>query len=569
MNRLFDEHIKREVLSLDGAWRFAPDKDDIGEAQGWFNGLPEYETVIVPSVWNMESGLYEYEGAGWYEKSFFTNGGCLRFCFGAVMTEAKVWLDGVCIGSHYGGFLEFSLIVPEVSAGYHRLTVRADNRFDEHSIPQRVVDWYHFGGIIRGVSVEKLCGITVLSNHLEYTLCDDLTTVNGHFALEVYNADSAECSSVITARIGDDTVSEVTVTLPPHGCETVTTPEFTLKDVQLWDVSAPNLYDVTIENETDDLIDRVGFRRVEVSDGELKLNGKTIELRGVNRHEEHPDFGFAFPMSRMKHDIDLALDMGCNAIRGSHYPNSQAFVDFLDERGILFWSEIPIWGGGFPEEALADSTVLERGLEMHREMVKYYYNHPSIIFWGMHNEIRSETTAGYEMSKLYYEYLKQNGGNRLVVYASDKPMTDICLEFGDVTCINMYYGWYRGGIEIWPKFLDELSARRKELGINDRPIIFGEFGAGAIYGFRDTECVKWSEDYQAKVIDYCLNLFHEHPDVCGSFIWLFADTRTSDEMGYTRARGFNNKGILNENRRPKAAYYTVKSCYRSFMEETK
>ncbi len=569
MSRLFDEHIKRKTYSLDGAWRFAVDRGDFGEKENWFNGLPHYETVAVPSVWNLECGLFEYEGAAWYEKEFYTEGGCLRFCFGGVMTEAKVWLDGVYIGSHYGGFLQFSLTVPKVAEGYHRLTVRADNRFDEHSIPQKVVDWYHFGGIIRGVSVETLKGISILSNHLEYTLSDDLKSVTGHFSLELYNAESCEISSEIRLSIGENNVGRYAVTLGSNEHKSLTTADFTLDSIRLWDVLSPELYYIKAQSDTDDLFDRVGFRSIEVRDGKLLLNGKETELCGVNRHEEHPDFGFAFPMARMKHDIDLALDLGCNTIRGSHYPNSQAFVDYLDECGILFWSEIPIWGGGFSTEALGDELVLERGLNMHREMVKYYYNHPSVIFWGMHNEIRSDTDEGYNMSKLYYEYLKSNGGNRLVIYASDKPMTDICLEFSDVTCINMYYGWYRGGIEIWPKFLDEFCVRRKELGLNDRPIIFSEFGAGAIYGFRDTECVKWSEDYQVKVLDYCLKLFHEHPDVCGSYIWQFADIRTSEEMGYTRARGFNNKGILNENRRPKAAYYAVKSCYRSFMEETK
>ena len=118
--------------------------------------------------------------------------------------------------------------------------------------------------------------------------------------------------------------------------------------------------------------------------------------------------------------------MGCNAIRGSHYPNSKEFVDYLDMHGILFWSEIPIWGGGFSEEALADPIAIERGLDMHREMLKHYYNHPCIIMWGMHNEILTNTKPGLDISNCYYNYLKKNGENRLVVYATNIPMDDIC-----------------------------------------------------------------------------------------------------------------------------------------------
>lgn len=105
----------------------------------------------------------------------------------------------------------------------------------------------------------------------------------------------------------------------------------------------------------------------------------------------------------MKKDLDIAFQMGCNAIRGSHYPNSRAFMDYCDERGMLFWCEIPIWGVGFSVEAIAREKVIARGLAMHEEIVRHYFNHPSIILWGMHNEIRSDTQEGYTMSELYYK----------------------------------------------------------------------------------------------------------------------------------------------------------------------
>ena len=114
---------------------------------------------------------------------------------------------------------------------------------------------------------------------------------------------------------------------------------------------------------------------------------------------------------------------------------------------------------------------------------------------------------------------------------------------------------------------DKICAYLEEQGVSHLPIIFSEFGGGALYGFHDAECPKWSEEYQAKLLDYTLNLFHEHPAVRGSFIWQFCDIRTCAEMGFSRARGFNNKGKNNENRRPKAAYYTVQKCYRAFAEE--
>lgn len=567
MKRLFDEHKKRKTMSLDGAWKFLIDPHGVGDEKEYKNGLPEGETVIVPSVWNTESGLLDYEGIAWYEKKFYTEGGCLRFHFGAVMTECFVYLDGILLGSHYGGFCEFDFISSEIGSGEHSLVVKVDNRFDEHSIPQKVVDWYHYGGIIRSVTVEKLEGVCVLGHRFRYELSDDLKTAECTPTVVLFNANPCETEAKVTLNLDGEKNAGETVAIPGSEYMTIQLSTFTISNIRLWDEGRGELYTVEYTTETDDLCDRVGFRKIEVKDGKLLLNNRAVEIMGVNRHHDHPDFGMAFPPARMKHDIDLICDMGCNSIRGSHYPNSRDFVDMLDERGILFWSEIPIWGGGFSQAALGDEKVVKRGLEMHREMVSNYYNHPSIIIWGLHNEIKSATEEAYAMSKTYYEYVKAVGGNRAVVYASDRPLTDICLEFCDIICINQYCGWYTGGLDAWEPFLEKFCERRKALGFEDKPIIMSEFGAGAIYGFHDAELPIWSEEYQAKLLDFCLNLFHEHPAVIGSFIWQFCDIRTAKEMGMSRARGFNNKGILNEHRRPKSAYYAVQKCYKSFKNE--
>ena len=170
MRRMFDEHLVRKVVSLDGAWKFITDPKDVGEAEEWYRELPASAThAEVPSCWNNTLGLLEYEGAAWYSKQFYCEGGCVRLCFGAVMTEATVWLDGEKLGGHYGGFSAFDFTAV-VDKGYHTLTVRADNRFDDDSIPHAKVDWYHYGGIVRGVDMEILAGISVLSCHLDYKL---------------------------------------------------------------------------------------------------------------------------------------------------------------------------------------------------------------------------------------------------------------------------------------------------------------------------------------------------------------------------------------------------------------
>ncbi|MBE7037511.1 MAG: beta-glucuronidase [Ruminococcaceae bacterium] len=567
MGRMFDEHIVRKIQNLDGWWDFCIDPDDTGEEEKWYENLPKKEKTYVPSVWNTQKELIKYEGKVWYEKSFYSDGGNLRFCFGACLTEAKVWLDGVYLGYHYGGFSQFEFIASDVYSGYHKLTVCVDNHFDEHSIPQRKVDWYHYGGITRSVSVETLNGICVLANKLIYELSSDLKDVTGKFDIELYNSENTSCKTKLNIKTDEIDVFECEVELNAKETKIISSDIFNLKNVKLWDINLPNLYNVYITTDTDDLFDRVGFRKISVENKKVMLNNKEIELRGVNRHEEYPEFGFAFPKTLIKRDVDLILEMGCNSIRGSHYPNMREFVDYLDENGILFWSEIPIWGVGFSEEALMDEVIINRGFDMHKEMVKYYYNHPSIIMWGMHNEILTNVKAGYDISKKYYKYLKENGGNRLVVYASSHALTDICFEFTDVICLNEYQGWYGGSIDTWESFVDNFVEYRNKLGFENKPVIISEFGAAAIYGWHDSDKIWWSEEYQAELISHALSVFHSNENVTGSFIWQFSDMRTCKEAGMNRARGFNNKGMVNEHRRPKLAFHAAKQKYNEFKNE--
>ena len=560
--RLFDEHVKRRVISLDGAWKFRADKSDVGEGDGWEKGIPDAVTVTVPHAFSTELDLLSYEGAAWYERSFYTDGGDLRLLFGAVMTEATVFFDGERIGSHYGGFSEFSFIVRNATAGLHSLTVVADNRFDENSVPQRMVDWFHDGGIIRSVSVEEISGIATLSYKLDYELKDG--AADCILTAELYCAN--DCKTPLTVALDGVTVAATEVKMKEGETVSITLP-FSVHDVRVWDILAPNLYTVSIVTDSDDLYDRVGFRTVEIKDGALLLNGRAVELRGINRHDSHPDFGFAVPTTVMKRDLDILERMGANAIRGAHYPNNHAFLDMLDERGVLFYSEIPIWGVGFSREALGNPKVVERGLEMHKEMLKYYYNHPSIIIWGMHNEIKSDTEEAYAMTEKYYSYVKKNSGGRIVTYATDHPMTDICLEFCDMICINSYYGWYSGELDAWEGFLEKFKEKADSLGLAHKPIVFSEFGAAALYGYHTFDDIRWTEEYQAKLLRHCVELFHSDERVIGFFPWQMCDGRTSKEMGLNRARGYNNKGVLSEYRRPKAAYNTLLELYNGYKEK--
>ena len=567
MKRLFNEHVKRSVLDLDGAWRFRTDPDDVGEAEGWQNGLSDAQTVIVPSVWNNELGMLCYEGLGWYEKKFVSTESTLYLEFGSVMTAADVWLDGKKVGYHYGAFSQFEFILTDIEAGEHTLTVRADNRATKKSFPQRYTDWHNYGGIAREVSVHQLKGISILRQRIVYELNGALTEATLHAELTLYNAEAEAVSTPLTVTLGDHTVFAGTVAMGGRETTVFETPELTLP-VDIWSPESPKLYTVTAMTDTDDLIDRVGFRRIEVKDNNILLNGVSVELRGVNRHEEHPEWGFAFPPKLMKRDLDIIRDLGCNTIRGSHYPQSRIFLDMLDEMGFLFWCEIPMWGVGFGEEALRDPDISDIAMDMTREMTKYYYNHPAIIIWGMHNEVKTYLDCVTELSRKQSEHLRRDGGNRLITHASNCPFDDHSMQFDDIVCVNMYNGWYGNTLSDWDKFTVDFAAKLKEIGCYGKPVIMSEFGAGALAGFHmPFDNVRWSEEYQADLLTYCLELFHRTEYMRGFYIWQFCNIRTYVGLELNRVRCFNNKGILDEYRNPKAAYYKVRELYRRFAAE--
>ncbi len=562
MKRFITEHNKRRAVSLDGLWSFITDKEDTGIALGYPNGLPaEATSTYVPSVFASTPTLLGYEGVCWYERSVYIEQGSIRLHFGAVMTDCTVYLDGEEIGKHYGGFCEFEFLLENKVAGDHRLTVRVDNRFDAHSIPQEVVDWYHHGGITRSVTLEYLSGVAILKNHMHYTLSEDLSTAEVFFEVELFGAEAGE--STLQIALENEVLCSMPVAVAVGEHKTVVTETVKVENIRLWDVGAPELYALKAETETDDLCDRVGFRKIEAKGYKILLNGKPLLIKGVNRHEEHPDLGFAFPEAMMGRDVELIKDMGINSIRGSHYPNARPFLDLLDESGISFWSEIPFWGIGFTAETVADPIVVARGEEMMRDMVHYYYNHPSILIFGMHNEMPVSAESTLSLTKKLYAYLKEKGGNRLVTYATCYPLEDICLAYTDLYCINDYHGWYRYDLPGTADYVKELHAHIEAQGLPARPMIMSEFGAAAIYGKRDFDTEIWSENYQAELLDYCIRLFLTDEKFGGCYIWHFADARTSFK-NLNRARGFNNKGILNEYRKPKLAYDAVKKVYHEF-----
>ena len=338
-------------------------------------------------------------------------------------------------------------------------------------------------------------------------------------------------------------------------------------NVRSWSNEDPALYmlNATLAvngEETDDLIERVGFRTVEVRDTRIYLNGEPIYLKGFNRHEDYAVDGCAISMQHMVQDMDLMQDMNANALRTCHYPNDERFLDLCDERGIMVWEENH--ARGLVLKDMLNPNFERQCEDCIREMIENHYNHPSIVIWGILNECASETEEGREMYKKQYDQIRSMDRSRPVTSATCRHFTDICLDLPDIVSFNMYSGWYKD----CP--IDERNDQEiewiKSSGGDNKPIIVSELGAAAIYGYRDRSHCKWSEERQADLIRDNLEVYMNDERITGVFIWQFADCRVTEEGEWfaTRARCHNNKGVVDEYRRPKMSYDTVKEMFEKY-----
>lgn len=559
MEHIFNEHCLRKTTSLNGEWQFCIDKDDVGKCNEWYKNFPKNAGYInVPSCWNNELGLYLYVGKAWYRKEFEVKEECyLQLTFGAVSGLAEVYLDGELLGEHYGGWLEFSL-GKFVKSGKHNVVVMTDNTPNElDTFPLKKVDWRHLGGITRSVEFSEFTKPFIKNTRIEYTLSDNLTSAVITPKILIENPFGDEYESTLSFVLDGDLLKQEKVKIKNSGIYQIG--DITLNDIKLWDIHKGNLYDVRIILGDDDICERIGFRKIEVKGINVFLNNKKVFLKGANRHELHPDHGFALPASISKRDVDIAKDMNCNFIRMSHYPQSQAFVDYLDREGICSWSEIPMWQ--FPEKSLANNLVKERAKKLYSEMVEQYYNHPSIIIWGLHNEVMTDTKAGYEFTKMASQYVRSLDSSRLISFASDRFLRDISLEFADIVALNNYFGWYYGEYSDWEGYIKGFRDVLKAQGLGDKPVMMSEFGVPAIYGQSSFEKERWSMEHQSDYVKGVIELCAKEEGVCGTAVWVLFDFPSQNDLN--KARGFNNKGLMNEYRKPKTAYYTVKELYKN------
>lgn len=250
--------------------------------------------------------------------------------------------------------------------------------------------------------------------------------------------------------------------------------------------------------------------------------------------------------------------IGANCVRTCHYPNDPRFLDLCDEMGLLVWEESH--ARGLSEAQMRHPLFMEQARQSTKEMVRQHFNHPAIFIWGILNECADDTPFGAACYGELFSLLRELDPSRPVTAALLERPGGRVYGQTDVIGVNLYPRWYRE--DSVPEALKRKMLEISENGGAGKPLIVSEIGAGAIYGCHDPLGeAKWSEERQCAILREQIAALLDDPRVCGVFLWQFADVRVSEEWAMRRPRTYNNKGIVDEYRRPKLAYQTVRQLF--------
>ena len=543
-----------ETILLDGAWEFG--FKTIALEKVTAGNIPATTLMTVPGCFDVKPPLFSQWGTGFYKRSVRC-GGKVLLRIAAMGLRGQVFWDGKKLGD----ILELPFSPEEIvfdagKEGEHILGIAVENTPHDRSEGKMYAadyDFYCHGGIYDSVSIRQLPEYWI--QHLEVTPLDHKTK-------------KVKVRLVLTGEVKKSTAIEYAFNGGPMVKKTVKGKELvweeTLKDAQLWTPENPVLQTLTVKTPCDEKEVTFGMRTIAVKNASILLNGKPLLLVGYNRHDSHPDFGYALPESTMLYDLQLMKRQKANFIRGCHYPQREKFLDLCDRMGFLVWEEVIGWGNQAVH--FTNKDFHRRQLEQAAIMVHKSMNHPSVIMWGFLNEVyMPKGNSPRPLIRDLVETLHKEDPSRPTTFAFAtswrKLSDDDCLDLVDILSFNTYPGWYTSFekanaiCDIEPELRDLAKyANRKDL--KNKPLIIGEIGAPGIIG--DHSGARWSEDYQADLIETVMREFFRNKRYTGVALWQYCNIRTYITDGFlTRPRGFNNKGLVDEYRNPKLAWHRV------------
>ncbi len=556
----------RYVINLNEDWRF------IQEDAGLPAEFPEdWGRVDLPHTWNAidghdGNGAYD-RGRYWYARKFATpsqplGNGRVFVEFPAAGQQATVYVNGTKVAYHEGGYSAFRADITEqcVPDGENLLVVACSNEYKDSVYPQSA-DFTFYGGLYRGANI--ICvpyahfdleyygtpGIRITPRPVDGGAVFDITAwvknADENFTVlySIYSEDGTEVAAAV--RPADDSGAEIFV-----------------PDAHLWSIDDPYLYEVTAtlqrRNEAyDEVGASVGVRSFSCDPQKgFILNGEPVKLRGVSRHQDRLYEGNALTRGEHFEDACIIKELGANTIRLAHYQHSQDFYDACDTLGFIVWAEIP-----FISVFNKDPAAHENCLSQMRELIIQNYNHPSICFWGISNEILIGGISDklVENHKELNALCKQLDPTRLttIAHVSMTPIDSPLHGITDVESYNHYFGWYGGKMEDNGPWLDHFHEVHPEICLG-----LSEYGCEGIITYHgpNPACKDYSEEYQALYHEHMAKVLDERPWIWSSHVWNMFDfgCAARDEGGVA---GRNNKGLVTMDRRTKKDSYYIYQAY--------
>ena len=522
-------------------------------------------TVTLPHTWNAadgtDGGNDYFRGTCTYTKEFAAPEHAddeevwLEF-EGAAMT-AIVSLNGKELARHAGGYSTFRVNLTPALAAQNTLVVTVDNSANRTVYPQKA-DFTFYGGLYRDVHM--------------------LVVPHSHFALGNHGAPALRVTPAVSDDLHSAAVTvEAACENTPDGTEVLFTIKdvgektapvqggkavavFHIENVHLWDgVVDPYLYSAAAALPSGDAVAvNFGCRKIDFKpDTGFWLNCKNIRLVGTARHQDRASLGNALTTAEHEEDMQILRDMGANTVRLAHYQHAQYFYDLCDKYGLVAWAEIPYITEHMPE---ANANALAQM----EELVTQNYNHPSIICWGLSNEIT--VTGGVNDDMIANHHALNDLCHKLdatrpttMAHAFMLDSNDPFVQMSDICSYNLYYGWYLGELQQNDEFFDSFHKNHP-----DRVIGLSEFGADANPAYQSArpERGDWSESYQAVYHEHMLKMWAERPYIWAMHVWNGFDFG-ADGRGEGGKPGQNQKGLVTFDRKTKKDAYFIYKAYLS------
>ena len=575
----------RVDVGLDEQWKFI--RQDVAGAETVGFDDSSWQTVNLPHTWNnldgQDGGNDYYRGVGWYRRHLAVDarqaGKSLFLKFDGAATVADVFVNGKPAGTHKGNFGAFCFDVTSLMhVGQDNVIAVKVNNAWSPDIPPLTGDFTVFGGLYRDAHLLVLDKLSVspldYASPGVYIKQARVTTDAAELEIttKLRNANDAAKTATVRCTITDAGGKSV-ASISSRGDVTANSTSDVVQTIKfskphLWNGrSDPYLYQVTVEvsdgsKVVDTVMQPLGLRffRVDPNEG-FFLNGQHLALHGVNRHQDRIDKGWAIGPAEHEQDLKLILEMGCTGVRLAHYEHSQYFYSLCDRGGLVVWAELCL------VNRLGESAAFaENARQQLTELIKQSYNHPSIVFWSLFNELQFKDklpeAAGCEFIGSLNQLAKTLDSTRLTVAANCcVPATHPSTGITDVMGFNRYYGWYTTTIEDWPGQLDELHRE-----LPTRGVCISEYGAGASLIQHEIPPQKpkpdgpWHpEEWQSVVHEAAWKAMKDRPWLWGTFLWNMFDF-AADQRHEGDHLGRNDKGMVTYDRKTKKdAFYWYKA----------